>query len=232
MKRVLALLALLCGCFDAAYVPGNKCSPMGECPPGQVCMMVDYEATCQYTTPHDACDLVAGTGCPDDFKCTLAAADMPSTVCVLDGGRTEGEPCASLGIFDECTSGLICLHGACRAVCDPTTREGCGSDTCVPFGSYAVCAETCDPLAPQCPKGVFTQNCYLDSMGATLCLPTQDSLPAESACTELNQCTAGAACIENACRRICDFAATGGQQGICIAGQTCQQVADNVGVCK
>lgn len=228
----VALLALLCGCFDAAYLPGNKCSPMGECPPDQVCVVVGSSSTCKYTTPHDACNLVAGTGCPDDYKCTLAAPDMPSTVCVLDGGLTEGTPCVNLGIFDECASGLICLQGACRAVCDPATREGCGADTCVPFGSYAVCAETCDPFAPQCPDGVFTENCYVDALGATLCLPTLDDLLAGEVCTEVHQCSAGVACIDGVCRTICDFAASGGQQGTCTAGQTCQQVGSNIGVCR
>lgn len=228
--RPALLLALLCGCFDASYVPGNECSPTGECPPGQVCVMDGADSICQYATPHDDCDLVAGTGCPDDYKCTLASIEMPSTVCVLRGNRPAGATCANLGAYDECDDGLICLYSTCRAVCDPDTGAGCGENTCVSFGSYAVCAATCDPLITTCATGVFTHYCYIDPAGASLCLPTRDALGVGERCTELNQCGAGIACVDGTCRTICDVSTGGG--GRCTSSQTCQEVANGIGVCR
>ncbi len=130
------------------------------------------DAAVQIDGGNGVCDVLMGTGCAADEKCSFifdknATGDLPS-VCIKAGSVQEGGTCsytmydsdANLTADQDCAKGLQCFRGACSKVC-PEQAFSCddkGMQTCRVFsGIWAdqptrptdgigFCVDQCDPL--------------------------------------------------------------------------------------
>jgi hypothetical protein len=195
------------------------------------------------------CDPYA-QNCPPGEKCTWWAEGGGSTwnakkcVPVVDEPAKVNEPCVAEGLgisgIDDCELGTMCWevdlegNGVCFALCGgteeaPTCPPGTG---CAVFGDgMAMCFETCDPLAQDCPGGDLclpvsgTYQCYVDASG--------DEGQLHDPCDQPTVCDQGLLCVSPTSAIECDPNATGCCEPMCDlddpdpcpgAGQTCAPV--------
>lgn len=197
--------------------PNHLCDPANPvaCPSDESCLMYLQPSGVFGTDCFPgACDLVA-QNCDAGMKCSHIPDDGGSSVraCVTEGDAVEGEPCTRGPVTDSCARGLICLpklqdDGGLTTAC---ARYCGGSDDCAPEdacflavepeGSMErplVCDRPCDLFVQDCPNG---RACYPGPV-APGCYPA-GSLAQGTACTYSDECSPGAACVNQACTPLC-----------------------------
>lgn len=231
----MVVALLLGGCYEPDFVPGLKCREASKvCPPDQHCVNGDCLYGDGMSSPFGDCSLLTNAGCDVDEKCALTKYPDPVSICSKAGNLAEGDLCA-YGRLDECQDGLVCFTGLCRRVCDTlASRDVCAGNECISLGAFALCVDSCDPLAQDCPTfGATEQNCYLDRQGS-FCINSATGGGTGSVCERPTDCARGNTCYENVCRPYCDYSAAPDQQGTCSAGQLCRLAfpeSSSVGVC-
>ncbi len=199
----------------------------------------------------------AGT-CPSGQKCTALAQGGPQNdfQCVNDDGTIpEGEDCTPAPGTgqDGCAGGTVCLIssqddalGSCIEACGSDADCEPGKCTISPYTLTPFCADSCDPLFPDCP---FGRSC-LQSDDRFMCgiafAETDIGVLAEE-CDSINLrgCTEGFACMAGAlipgcnfnacCTNVCDM--NGGDEQ-CTTPALCKTLFpmpapgfDNLGAC-
>lgn len=175
-----------------------------------------------------ACDPVAQTGCDTGEKCAAVRAGAAYAVaCVPDGVVGPGGACVDGdgdGATDDCAGGHTCVFGVCRENCSPDPADTCtAADEVCEWGftslPFDVCTKTCDVFAQDCPAQP-AQACVIDTaapaeVGYCAYLiadgELSDGLGLGEACSFINECAAGLACVGteqggSACTQICDLA--------------------------
>ncbi len=186
---------------DQCAVAGVTCDPTLPIVDGALCVDLDGFGA-QPPICADNCE--AGGTCDAGSLCFWLASSGDAT-CASDG---------------ECTTGQVCLQGACReTICRPSECEGivAGLQTCqdlyggtAGFENGAACAEL-DNSAKYCfPAG-------LKGIG--------ESCVGVDVATEIGSfegaCTAGLACVDAICRQPCvDSAACSGDQTCLLASES------------
>lgn len=212
---------------------GNKCDPYSQdCAPGEKCTWWADDGGSAWSAT----------------KCVPVADDpaKPGEPCVAEGGGVSG--------IDDCELGTMCWdvdlegNGVCFSLCGGTEEKPiCPPDTgCRIFGvGTAMCFETCDPLAQDCPPGDLcspvsaTYQCMIDASG--------DSGHVHDPCEYANDCDPGLLCIPPTAAVECDQQAVGCCEPMCDldapdpcpgVGQVCTPVHElppqdfeNVGYC-
>ena len=214
MRSVLglaALLGLLAGCQQPVRCGaiGEECCPEG-CYAGSFCVLGTCSATAPASCPGTTgpCDL-ALQNCPPGQGCGL---DGITTSCAATGGARSGDPCM---LSTECVAGHYCsrAEAVCRPYCCGACPTGqlCIESSTVSAAGFCV-SSGCDPLSTGgCgPSG----GCY--PLGDQLaCLPA-GTVGIGGACTSVNECVPGAACLASGtCAQVCRPAAPSCAVGTC-----------------
>lgn len=166
--------------------------------------------------------------CPMGQKCTaLSEGGLQNHFqCVNDDGEIpEGEQCGPAPGTgqDGCAAGTACLVtfpdadvGACIELCSNDADCEPGKCTVNPYGGTPFCADSCDPLFPECPQG----RACLQAEDRFICaIAFQDvdvgvtgeecSAQSSSGCAEGYACMTGAlvpGCNSSACcTNVCDL---------------------------
>jgi hypothetical protein len=164
--------------------------------------------------------------CPSGEACYWA--DLGEFRCSPAGGLPLYHPCRAVA---QCSPGDGChlddrLDFYCTAYCDYLNLGGeadprCEShELCASWdGAIGICIGICDPRQQACPEG---QGCYAIEGGADLCFPVAVGAEVGQACVRQNDCIAGAQCVEDVCRRLCDYEQfPGAFDPVCQPAQTC-----------
>ncbi len=147
------------------------------------------------------CDLIA-QDCPTGMKCATVNGMMAvTTMCVMAGTATDGQPCTRTMGMDNCAAGFSCARGAgvCRKLC--TGDTGCDTgQKCSTLSravtTVGVCAPACTPFGTDC--------------GALNCSATATTLTGMTSfftcrtpgmTADFDTCNAGNSCAAD---RICD----------------------------
>jgi hypothetical protein len=166
-------------------------------------------------SPITGCQLVPQAGCPAGMECTTQ--DDSTTICEMSGPQARGQSCS---VADTCAAGLDCLGPMggpfmCREFCN--SDMDCGAVSYCDYGlgptmKFKVCTQPCNAVFPGSGCSIAGYGCYLtewvSSGEHTDCLETSAGAAGEGgACTSVNGCQSGLACITVAgsgtCRRVC-----------------------------
>ncbi|MBL4687183.1 MAG: hypothetical protein JKY37_21480 [Nannocystaceae bacterium] len=183
--------------------------------------------------------------CPRGEKCMPWANDGGSswnaTRCseiVRDPGGV-GDPCTAqgsgVGGLDDCELGAMCFHvdpetneGTCVEMCSGPSQDpicSAGSRCSITGrGVLNLCLSTCNPWLGDCDDG---QVCVPNSADFSCVAQVADPVPIGDACRIINECVAGATCIDGSgsefrscCSPYCDLADSD-PNAPCAAGQVC-----------
>lgn len=150
--------AEVCGCVECGFVstigtckstvvaPGLCCAADGECNPGEVCLILDGQGSCNKVPVH-----VGGCWSDDecgDFQvCDGANPCHCGDVCT---GNHKGGVCKSTLAADcfsdaECGPGFSCFAaGECTGECPPGDPACCNANVCVPEVNECLADDECD----------------------------------------------------------------------------------------
>jgi len=249
-------------CQPAGGLPqGAACALDNDCAPGHACLGRDgvepIESRCRRfcAGPSDCaaprrcvdigiaalrlclgagCDLVEGTGCPDDRACQPLQLDSDGavvTTCRPAGASQRQDTCAAPA---DCGAGLACAGIGDQPRCQPYCREDadcgplghCIESPAIAGGAIGECDAACDPLADPsgCPTG---QVCRIigdnardgTPAGASYC-GTEGSAPVGAPCGSADDCVAGSYCDPRGgsptCLAFCDLDAPSCAAGTCM----------------
>jgi hypothetical protein len=152
--------------------------------------------------------------CPEGEKCVpygSTGGNWNANKCVpVTGSGAAGDPCVYGGTVeatDDCGAGLYCwnvvdVEGLPTGTCTPFCQGSPDEPQCEPGtscliaydGSVNLCIATCDPVMQNCDPGLA---CYWTSENFH-CVFTTSDLPIGDACGFINDCVAGAACLDAA----------------------------------
>jgi hypothetical protein len=230
---------------------GLRCGPDNRCyrtPPlvvdgggdtAPVCTTAAVTPTCaDGPAVGQACNPTCQTGCACG-RCNVVGS---KPTCVPPGTVPLGEVCM-LGISDNCAPGLICLQeecgnalGRCYQFC--TSNAQCMDATIcqIPvddannkptgFTTCDVPPHTCDPVSNTgCPNPAL--NCYLTSLGQTLCDCPSKSGQNDAPCTIYSDCAPMFVCVTGVGGETtahCHFACAVASPA-CPTGTTCMPAA-------
>lgn len=152
--------------------------------------------------PADKCNPWSDNG--DDlwnaFGCFPIDPDAmdPGDECSIEDSQYSG--------IDNCAPGSVCLvqdaggtNGICAPLCNPnggTCTDPTQNCFALSQGFVGLCVPSCDPLLQDCPRN---NGCYVSSDGAVAgCAPDASEAggAADQACTDVNDCNPGLACVE------------------------------------
>lgn len=155
-------------------------------------------------SPGEICSISLNCGCPSGQSCKVQLDQ--TSACVNSGDQGAQSWCNK---NDDCASGLSCVAGLCRTVCESDQDCGTSQGLCIqaisgPVKDIWVCAGECDPvLGSGCGVGAL---CYPHSSGPAICtaeahakVPRSEGHP----CTVDSECATGLGCTDETCQRWC-----------------------------
>lgn len=181
------------------------------------------------------CDPVRQTGCAATDQCTYVAAET-SPRCFPKGPVPPAGACTT---DNRCETG-ICLAinrtaDLCYQFCNEDQDCGTGG-TCLTLsaGPFKVCRipgiyETCGLLAQGCTDTTDLDRACYAVLGedTPICLPAGTGEPGAS-CSTASACKEGYACVNSACRALCDTTAT----SPCGELASCRDFIHGAGFCE
>lgn len=211
----------------------RRCEKDDECD-GTQCVVVSGRGTCGAPCEKPegaACALLpSNCGCATGETCVLGPGSEP--MCSAPGPNGAMSWCND---STDCDSGLSCIGGLCRPLCDPEAQPcnpqygECVLSATRESGDIHACAGTCDPVtAPRCGPGAvclpgFDANHHRQS----LCVAERAAQSPRSAgetCTEDHDCAPGLGCSASAvCQSWCR------SDGDCEGGRVCKFDASIIG---
>ncbi len=209
-----------CAAGGCVEVPGKgrKCQPFcaqdADCEAGQKCALSLSASSvtltlCGPNATTKVCDIFK-QDCADGLACTLNGSKES---CLKPGPKKKGEACDGTSF---CEKGLVCVSDKCHEVCNPHTSgpdpkctNVCPDRTGNLDGNddVAVCSEKSDKpkctllTGKECASG---EGCYVTSSSDGPRCETAGTAAPGKPCTSDTDCAAGATCVGNACRKLCD----------------------------
>lgn len=181
------------------------------------------------------CDPVYQTGCAATDNCTYVAAETTPR-CYPKGPVAPTGACSA---ENRCELGLCLAINRTADLCYQFCYDDvdCGEDgRCLALSGapYKVCRipgiyETCDLVEQGCTDDETAQRSCYAVLGedTPICLPT-GTVEAGAACASAGACREGYACVNSACRAVCDLSA----QSPCGDLATCRDLAHGAGFCQ
>jgi hypothetical protein len=181
------------------------------------------------------CDPVYQTGCTATENCTYVAAETTPR-CFPRGPVPPTEACTA---ENRCELGLCIAINRTADLCYQFCYgdEDCGEEgRCLGLSGapYKVCRipgiyEVCDLVEQGCTDDEVAQRSCYAVLGedTPICLPT-GTVEAGATCGTAGACREGYACVNNACRAVCDLTA----ETPCGELATCRDLAHGAGFCE
>ncbi len=159
-----------------------------------------------------ACDLVSGAPCQAPLRCTIVSdvsTGMQTLQCAAAGAGQLLDACQRFSNGgDDCSAGLFCVAGLCRAPCAVVDGVCDAGFNCTLFAfgdgdddALGYCAPTCNPVTQlrdaddmSCSAGGSASACYVTSAGG-VCATEQDPARTQGAIIQgfvsANSCAGG-----------------------------------------